>query len=82
MSSASTSAGRKLFRELLGYPPADAGENQDGVDHAAFDRWLPHPVYAVQGWVCVVCPGPATAPRLRTLLQEAHARAAVRYRGR
>ncbi len=76
------SAGRELFTELLGYPPAQAQGRQDDVDHAVIDTWLPHPVYAAQGWVCVLCPGPATGPRLRTLLQEAHARAAARYRGR
>ncbi|WP_380167820.1 DUF6194 family protein [Jannaschia sp. R86511] len=73
-------AGRELFAELLGYPPAAAEAHQDEVDHAAADVWLPHPVYAAQGWVCVVRPGPVTTPRLRRLLEQAHARAAARYR--
>jgi len=76
------SAGRELFAEVLGYPPAEAEQHRDDVDHAATDVWLPHPVYATQGWVCVLCPGPATAGRLRALLEQSHARAAARYRGR
>lgn len=76
------SAGRELFAEVLGYPPAEAEPHRADVDHAAADVWLPHPVYAAQGWVCVLCPGPATAERLRALLMQAHARAATRYRGR
>ncbi|GAA4626356.1 hypothetical protein GCM10023113_22960 [Cellulomonas oligotrophica] len=74
------SAGRQLFAELLGYPPAEA--RAADVDHTAADVWLPHPVYAAQGWVCVVCPGPATAGRLRVLLEQACTRAAARYRER
>jgi hypothetical protein len=37
-------------------------------------------VLAVQGWACVVDPGPASDERLRTLLTAAHARAAARHR--
>ncbi|MEV8098147.1 DUF6194 family protein [Kitasatospora sp. NPDC085879] len=36
--------------------------------------------YAVQGWVCILNPGPATADRARALLADAHARAARRHR--
>ncbi|MEV5708440.1 DUF6194 family protein [Actinoallomurus sp. NPDC052274] len=70
--------GRKRFEELLGYPPAAAAEHRAGVDFTVADRLLPHPAYAVQGWVCVLNPGEATAPLARTLLEEARDRAAER----
>ena len=76
------SAGRELFAQILGYPPAEAEQHQADVDHAAADVWLPHPVYAAQGWVCVLRPGPATTDRLRALLEQSCSRAAARSRGR
>jgi hypothetical protein len=72
--------GRELFAELLGYPPAEAAEHTGEVDPSTSDVWLPHPAYAVQGWVCVVRPGRRTGDRLRRLLEQTHARAAARYR--
>ncbi|TVT28398.1 erythromycin esterase [Amycolatopsis rhizosphaerae] len=74
------SVGRALFQELTGYPPAAHADRQAGFDYTAFDRVLPHPVYATQGWVCVLNPGEATAKQVESLVTEAHARAARRYR--
>jgi hypothetical protein len=65
------SVGREAFQELLGYPP---GQIPEGLDYAAFDVLLPHPAYAAQGWVSVVCP----SDQARALLERAHARAAAR----
>jgi hypothetical protein len=46
---------------------------QPTPDFTAFDTLVPHPVYAAQRWVCVVCPSDATFERLVTpLLAEAH----------
>ena len=45
------------------------------------DRLLPHPVYAPQGWVCIVNPGERTDAQARDLLAAAHERARRRYRG-
>lgn len=72
--------GRAAFEELLGYPPAAHAEHADGTDYAATDRLIPHPVYAAQGWVAVVNPGPATAGQVKDLLTAAGARAAERHR--
>ena len=66
--------GRSAFGQLVG----QAGD----VDHAAVDTLIPHPVYAPQAWVAVLNPGPATAELARTLLTDAHARAARRHRRR
>ncbi|OZM71997.1 erythromycin esterase [Amycolatopsis antarctica] len=74
--------GRERFTELLGYPPAGYAERADSVDHRSVDRIHPHPVYAAQGWICVMNPGEATAEPVRSLLTEAHARAAGRHRAR
>ncbi|HVV21689.1 MAG TPA: DUF6194 family protein [Pseudonocardiaceae bacterium] len=66
--------GRQVLDELVGYPPAD------DVDYTALDRLLPHPVYAKQGWISILNPGPATEEQARALLVDAHARAVSRRR--
>lgn len=72
--------GRELFEELVGYPPAAFAEHAADIDFAAFDVVVPHPIYAAQGWISVVCPGPATAEALHAALAHAHSRAARRRR--
>jgi hypothetical protein len=42
---------------------------------------MPHPAYAVQGWVSVVNPGPATADEVTRLVALARSRSAGRGRG-
>ncbi|HEX4816172.1 MAG TPA: DUF6194 family protein [Nonomuraea sp.] len=72
-------AGRAAFERLLGYPPAAHAGRHSGIDYAVLDTVLPHPVYAAQGWVCVLNPG----DQARDLLKEAHERAAgTRHRPR
>ena len=70
---------RQTFEALLGYAPADHERHRADVDFAALDRLVPHPVYAAQGWVCVLNPGAATQVQLEALLLDAHARAAARH---
>lgn len=72
--------GRRAFAELVGYPPAAHPEHDGEHDHAALDVLLPHPVYAAQGWVSVLCPADREAGRLPDLLALAHRRAAERHR--
>lgn len=72
----SVAAGRAAFERLLGYPPAAHAEHHAGIDYTVLDRVLPHPVYAAQGWICVLNPG----EQARSLLADAHARAAARHR--
>lgn len=67
--------GRVMFEQLLGYPPAAHAEHAADWDHTVADRLTPHPVYAAQGWVSVVNPGPTSADVLRAALRQARDRA-------
>jgi hypothetical protein len=69
-------AGRATFERLLGYPPAVHAEHHAGIDYTVTDRVLPHPVYAVQGWISILNPGEQARP----LITDAHTRAAARHR--
>ena len=71
--------GSRRFAELFGYPPGAHGDHETEHDYAALDRLVPHPVYASQGWVSIVNPGEDTGPRLRDLLEGAHALAKGRH---
>jgi len=51
------------------------------ADYTAFDRVLPHPVYATQHWVCILNPSAATFDAVvKPLLDEAHERISRGYR--
>ncbi len=48
---------------------------QADPDHAAFDRYVPHPVYARQRWISIVNPSDATVREsLLPLIGESHDR--------
>jgi hypothetical protein len=52
-------------------------------DYAAFDRYVPHPVYAKQRWISILNPSHATVREtLMPLIAEGHARLAARRSGR
>jgi hypothetical protein len=74
--------GRDGFRELFGYGPEEFAAHQEKIDFAAEDTLIPHPAYAVQGWVSVVNPGPATTSEVGRLLDRARSRSAARQRPR
>jgi hypothetical protein len=74
--------GRTRFEELIGYPPAAHAERSAGLDYTVIDRLIPHPVYAPQAWVAILNPGETTAEPARSLLTEAHRRAAQRHHRR
>jgi hypothetical protein len=64
--------GRATFERLVG-DVGDVGE----PDYAAFDRILPHPVYAKQLWISILNPSDATfRDVVLPLLAEAHDRVA------
>jgi hypothetical protein len=70
--------GKAEFTELLGYPPAEHAEHAEHAaefDHTAIDTLMPHPAYAIQAWVSIVNPGPATTELAATLLIKSHGRA-------
>jgi hypothetical protein len=51
-------------------------------DYAAFDRFVPHPVYARQRWISILNPSHATVrDGLMPLIAEGHARLAARKGG-
>jgi len=51
------------------------------TDYTAFDRVMPHPVYATQHWVCILNPSEATFDAVvKPLLDEAHERIARGHR--
>jgi hypothetical protein len=62
--------GGARFEALLGFPPGAA--HLDDRDFSEVDVILPHPLYAAQGWVAVVNPGPRTMPRVLEELRLAH----------
>jgi hypothetical protein len=74
--------GRVRFEELVGYPPAQHAAHQEDVDYRALDCVLPHPTYATQAWVSILNPDDVTATLARSLIVEAHGRAAERHRPR
>lgn len=80
-------AGRWRLNIHTGAGPAAAligAEPAGGVDFAAEDVFLPHPLYGAYGWVCVVDPGEATIERALAALRQAHLddRRRVERRGR
>ena len=62
---------RETFQRLVGA--------MTDPDYAAFDRFVPHPVYAKQRWISVVNPSHATVrDTLMPLIAEGHDRLAAR----
>ena len=64
--------GRERYEELFGHPPAAYAEHAGEYDYTALDRLIPHPVYAVQGWVSILNP---SAERVEPVIVAAHERA-------
>ena len=73
---------RDTFRARCGYAPGETPPEGTVWDYAALDRVMPHPVYAPQGFVCVLNPSPRTFEAVKPLLAEACASAAQRYPSR
>lgn len=62
--------GRETFEQRVG--------GVEAPDYTAFDRFLPHPVYAAQRWVSILNPSHATyREAVLPLLTEAHDRLAA-----
>jgi len=62
--------GKALFTELVGYPPVEHAAHASEFDYTEFDRIVPHPVYAIQGWVSIVNPGPRTSAQAAALIRK------------
>ena len=62
---------RETFQRLVG--------SLADPDYAAFDRYVPHPVYAKQRWVSILNPSHATVSEtLMPLIADGHGRLAAR----
>ena len=70
--------GREEFAHEFGYTPAEFEERRSGIDFAALDELVPHPVYGTQGWACILNPSVERLPDVDRLL--AHRRALNRQR--
>ncbi len=71
--------GRRRFEELFGFAPAAFSTHQDAFDFTVLDRVIPHPVYATQGWVCVLVPGEQSEHQVPALITHAYRRAKDRH---
>lgn len=67
--------GRAEFTRRFGYPPAEAAEHWGVVDLARIGVIMPHPAYAIQGWMSVLNPPVSLLPELDDLLDRARRRA-------
>jgi len=74
--------GRAGYERLVGHSPAAHNEHHADYDYTELDVLLPHPVYAGQGWISIVNPGPRTAELAQRLLVEARDLARARWRRR
>ena len=69
--------GRTAYERLIGHSPAAHAEHSADYDYTELDVLLPHPIYAVQGWVSILNPGPRTAALAQHLVADAHELAAA-----
>ena len=74
--------GRAAYERLLDHSPSAHAERHADYDYAEFDTLIPHPIYAEQGWVSIVNPGPKTADQARQLLVDAYDLARTRHQRR
>jgi hypothetical protein len=66
---------KDTFQRLFGALPG-AADAATEYDFSALDQLMPHPVYAPQGWVCVLNPSAPTCEALKPILAEAYERSA------
>lgn len=73
---------KETYRSLFGQPPGwgpQGGTVDTGHDFTALDQFMPHPIYAPMGWVCVLSPSTATFETLKPLIAEAYELAMQRH---
>ncbi|HEX8628591.1 MAG TPA: DUF6194 family protein, partial [Catenuloplanes sp.] len=72
-------AGRDEFQHRFGYPPAEFANRRAELDFTRLDEILPHPVYGIQGWACILNPTGGRLPDVELLLAHAHRRTVIRH---
>src|SRR5262249_9733533 len=70
---------KDTFRALFGQAPGEDTTTGTEYDFAALDRVMPHPVYGLQAWACVLNASPHTFEAVNPLLAEAYSRVATRH---
>jgi len=68
------SVGRGAFDDVLG-----AGWEDRTFDPSALDVVMPHPVYAQQGWLCILNPSDSSRATVEGLITDAYDRAAAKH---
>ena len=66
---------KETFVKLFGAVPQRPGAGgivEMDYDFSTVDRFLPHPVYAWMGWLCVLNPSEKTFEDLKPYIQEAY----------
>jgi len=66
---------RETFQALIGTDKP----NISAYDFTALDKFLPHPDYSAQFFICVLSPSEATFERIKPLLAEAYDIAVKKY---
>lgn len=72
--------GRREYERLLGHSPGEYERHREEYDPAAIGVLVPHPVYAVQAWVSLVCSVDVPSEPATSLLTFSYERAAERHR--
>lgn len=72
-------AGRDEFQRRFGYPPAEFANRRAQLDFTRLDEILPHPVYGIQGWACILNPTTRRLADVELLLAHAHRRTVDRH---
>lgn len=72
--------GKRAFRDIFGYLPADHPAHAASHDYTALDTVLPHPAYAKNAWISILNPATHTTAHARSLLTAAHTLMATRHK--
>lgn len=76
---------KTTFQTLFGkvpVRPAAGGVVDMDYDFTAFDKIIPHPVYAWMGWISILNPSDNTFEQLKPLIQEAYEFSAEKFKKR
>lgn len=73
---------KETYVSLFGEPPQKPGAKgivNTGHDFAALNQLMPHPIYALQSWVCVLNPDGEVWEQAKPLLAEAYDTVVKKY---
>jgi hypothetical protein len=71
---------KQTFRSLFPKEKVESTETDNNYDFTAFDQLMPHPVYGMMYWLCIVNPSDQTLKtNVQPLLDEAYQSAVDKY---